>query len=241
MQWYGLFPSLHLSPGHPSLLTASTNSRRRTRCPSPKRKYISSVPSAFSCSATVSQGARFPSTIPSQSKSPPPDRQSTCAHQARSTRRRYSNPSPPVWTRRQCARYLMQAGPRCSPLSPSFSPPNFPTRYLGMSSAHCRRSPAQRGALAFPTPRDAFLTALAKAALSTRVVAALDELPQAQQTPRFPVSLEALTVGLTGSGGSSGSRTGAGLSPRNLVCLCALVARCDVSSWHAGLQLVRRA
>jgi hypothetical protein len=197
-------PSLHLSPGHPSLLTASTNSRRRTRCPSPKRKYISSVPSTSSCSATVSQGTRFPSTIPSQSKSPPPDRQSPCAHQARSPRRRYSNPSPPVWARRLCARYLMPAGPRCSPPSPSFSPPNFPTPYLAMSSARCRRSPAQRGALAFPTPRDAFLTALAKAGLSPLVVAALDELPQAQQTPRLPVSLEAL--GLASSGGSSGKQ-----------------------------------
>jgi len=48
--------------------------------------------------------------------------------------------------------------------------------------------------------RDAFLTALAKAALPPRVVAALDEPPQAQQAPRFPVSLEKLTLGLTAVG-----------------------------------------
>ena len=76
--------------------------------------------------------------------------------------------------------------------------------------------------LALPTPRDAFLTALAKAALAPRVIAALDKPPQGQQAPRSPVSLEGLTLGLAGSGGGSGSA--AGLSPRNLGCLRALVA-----------------
>jgi len=45
------------------------------------------------------------------------------------------------------------------------------------------------GCLALPTPRDAFLTALAKAALPSRVVTALDEPLQAQQTPRSPSRL----------------------------------------------------
>jgi len=54
------------------------------------------------------------------------------------------------------------------------------------------------GCLALRTPRDAFLTALAKAALPPRVVAALDEPPQGQ-APRSPVSLEGLTLGLAGT------------------------------------------
>jgi len=103
------------------------------------------------------------------------------------------------------------------------------------------------GCLALPTPRDAFLTALAKAALPPRVVAALDEPPQAQQTPRSPVSLEGLTLGLAGSGGGSGSGSGAGLSPRNLACLRALVAAAMFlagtlgSSWFAVLEALQNA
>jgi protein MON2 len=97
-----------------------------------------------------------------------------------------------------------------------------------MSSARCRRPPAQRGECAAHTTRratrDAFLTALAKAALPPRVVAALDEPPQAQQAPRFPVSPEGLTLGLTGSSGNSGRRSGVGLGQCNLACLLALVA-----------------
>jgi len=72
--------------------------------------------------------------------------------------------------------------------------------------------------------RDAFLTALAKAALPPQVVAALDEPPQAQQAAHFPVSLEGLTLGLTGSGGDSGRGGGVGLSQRNVACLLALIA-----------------
>jgi hypothetical protein len=96
-----------------------------------------------------------------------------------------------------------------------------------------------------PTPRDAFLTALAKAALPPRVVAALDEPPQAQQVPRSPVSLEGLTLSLAGSGGGSGG--GAGLSPRNLACLRALVAAAMFlagtlgSSWFAVLEALQNA
>jgi hypothetical protein len=46
------------------------------------------------------------------------------------------------------------------------------------------------GCLALPTPIDAFLTALAKAALPPRVVAVLDELQQGSSALRSPISLE---------------------------------------------------
>ena len=100
------------------------------------------------------------------------------------------------------------------------------------------------GCLALPTPRDAFLTALAKAALPPRVVAALDE-PSQGQAPRSPVSLEGLTLGLEGTGGGSGS--GAGLSPRNLGCLRALVAAAMFlagtlgPSWFVVLEALQNA
>ena len=102
------------------------------------------------------------------------------------------------------------------------------------------------GCLGLPTPRDAFLTALAKAALPPRVVAALDE-PQGQQVPRSPVSLEGLTLGLAGSGAAGGSGSGAGLSPRNLACLRALVAAAMFlagtlgPSWFAVLEALQNA
>ena len=65
---------------------------------------------------------------------------------------------------------------------------------------------------------------LAKATLPPRAVAALDEPRQAQQAPRFPISLERLMLGLTGSGRESGRGGGVGLSQRNSACLLALVA-----------------
>ena len=96
VQWHGLLSSPHLNPRHPFLLTASTRWARQTRRPSPKRTYTSSASNASSCSviASASQGIRFPSTTPSQSRSPPPDHRSPYTHQARSTRRLYPNPSP---------------------------------------------------------------------------------------------------------------------------------------------------
>ncbi|KAH9018228.1 hypothetical protein EDB83DRAFT_2528502 [Lactarius deliciosus] len=95
------------------------------------------------------------------------------------------------------------------------------------------------GCLVLPTPRDAFLTALAKAALPPRVVAALDDIPQTPST-RSPVSLEGLTLGLAGAGGPPQPP---GLSARNLACLCALVAAALFLagtlglSWFAVLEL----
>ena len=73
---------------------------------------------------------------------------------------------------------------------------------------------------------DVFLTALAKAALPSRVVAALNEPPQAQRAPRFPISLEPLMLSLTGSGRDSGRGrgSGVGLSQRNSACFLALIA-----------------
>ena len=103
------------------------------------------------------------------------------------------------------------------------------------------------GCLALPTPRDAFLTALAKAALPPRVVAALDEPQQASPALRSPVSLEGLTLGLAGGGGGGGAPQPPGLSPRNLACLRALVAAALFlagtlgSSWFAVLEALQNA
>ncbi|KAH9013194.1 hypothetical protein EDB84DRAFT_1533406 [Lactarius hengduanensis] len=99
------------------------------------------------------------------------------------------------------------------------------------------------GCLALPTPRDAFLTALAKAALPPRVVAALDDIPQTPST-RSPVSLEGLTLGLAGAGGPPQPP---GLSARNLACLRALVAAALFlagtlgPSWFAVLEALQNA
>ena len=88
-------------PCHLSLLVAPTGSTRQTCRPSPERVYTSLAPNASSRSATTSQGTRFSSTTPLQSRSPMPDRRSPCAHQTRSTHRRYPNPSPCAWARRR--------------------------------------------------------------------------------------------------------------------------------------------
>lgn len=103
------------------------------------------------------------------------------------------------------------------------------------------------GSLALPTPRDAFLTALAKAALPPRVVAALDEPMQASLSVRSPVSLEGFTLGLAGGGGGGAAPQPPGLSPRNLACLRALVAAALFlagtlgSSWFAVLEALQNA
>jgi hypothetical protein len=110
---------------------------------------------------------------------------------------------------------------------------------LGALQALARAS----GCLGLPTPRDAFLTALAKAALPPRVVAAFDEPPQTP-TPRSPVSLEGLTLGLAGA---SVPPQPPGLSTRNLACLRALVAAAMFlagtlgSSWFAVLEALQNA
>jgi hypothetical protein len=99
------------------------------------------------------------------------------------------------------------------------------------------------GCLALPTPRDAFLTALAKAALPSRVVAALDDPPQTPSA-RSPVSLEGLTLGLAGG---TGPPQPPGLSSRNLACLRALVAAALFlagtlgPSWFAVLEALQNA
>jgi hypothetical protein len=103
------------------------------------------------------------------------------------------------------------------------------------------------GYLALPTPRDAFLTALAKAALPPRVVAALDEPQPPSSASRSPVSLEGLTLGLAGGGGGGATPQPPGLSPRNLACLRALVAAALFlagtlgSSWFAVLESLQNA
>ncbi|KAH9955063.1 hypothetical protein BC827DRAFT_1271999 [Russula dissimulans] len=80
------------------------------------------------------------------------------------------------------------------------------------------------GCLALPTPRDAFLTALAKAALPPRVAAELDE---------------------PGGGGGGGPPQLPGLSQHNLACLRALVAAAVFlagmlgPSWFAVLEALQ--
>ncbi|KAI9452204.1 hypothetical protein F5148DRAFT_1237059 [Russula earlei] len=102
------------------------------------------------------------------------------------------------------------------------------------------------GCLSLPTPRDAFLTALAKAALPPRVVAALDEPAQAPPVGRSPVSLEGLTLGLAGGGGGATASQPPGLSHRNLACLRAFVAAALFlsgtlgPSWFADYVLTTR-
>ena len=125
-------------------------------------------------------------------------------------------------------------------LTTNLSDPLF-DHVLGALQALARAA----GCLALPKPRDAFLTALTKAALPLRVVAALDEPPQGQHAPRSTVSVEGLTLSLPGSGAGSGS--GAGLSPRNLGYLRALVAAAMFlagtlgPSWFVVLEALQNA
>jgi hypothetical protein len=81
------------------------------------------------------------------------------------------------------------------------------------------------GFLALPTPHDAFLTALAKAARPPHIVAARDEPPQAQPTALPCLAQgEGLTHGLPGRGGGGAQPQPPGLNPRNLACTRALAA-----------------
>ncbi|KAH9955055.1 hypothetical protein BC827DRAFT_1262095 [Russula dissimulans] len=123
------------------------------------------------------------------------------------------------------------------PLDPSTLPETVPARALARAA----------GCLALPTRRDAFVTALAKAALPPRVVAALDEPPLPTPMARSPVSLEGLTLGLAGGGGGGGPPQPPGLSQRNLACLRALVAAAVFlagtlgPSWFAVLEALQNA
>lgn len=72
------------------------------------------------------------------------------------------------------------------------------------------------GMLALPTPRDAFLTSLAKAAIPARVVSSLESYIE-PSTPRTAASFSE-NLGLTGPAQSPG------LSERNMACLKVLVA-----------------
>ena len=92
------------------------------------------------------------------------------------------------------------------------------------SSERSRPSPTQRGVPWYPL-RVTRSSPLAKATLPPRVISALDRPPQAPSPPRTPyspVSLESPTLGLAG---------GAGLRPRKLACLRALVS--TASFWLA--------
>ena len=165
VQWYGL---LHLSPRHLFLLTALTSLTRQTRHLSAKLSYTSSMSNTSSRSATGLTGYVTPLYNTLAVKQPPPDLRSRYAHQARSTCRRYPNPSPPMWACRQCTQFF---SPRFSPLSPSFSPPFFPNPLFGGVPGAPQALARPVSALHCPRPQNAFLAALAKDALPPRVVA----------------------------------------------------------------------
>ena len=188
MQWYGLLTFLHLSPCHPFHFTASTSSTRQMRRPSPKHTHTCLASNASSRSTTASQGTQFPSTTPPQSRSPPPSRWSSCAHHAHLTHRRYPNPSLPAWACRQCAQCFIHASCRLARAARAARRSLLPSHHKAFRPMiwRCRRRAA--GCPALRMPRDAFLTALAKAAFPPRVVAALDEPPKARQAPRSAVS-----------------------------------------------------
>ncbi len=122
----------------------------------------------------------------------------------------------------------------------------YPSTRLFPSKSHPLALPSPFACQARWIPRHYLqpsLTALAKAALPSRVVAALDETPQTPST-RSPVSLEGLTLGLAGS---SGPPQPPGLSARNLACLRALVAAALFlagtlgPSWFAVLEALQNA
>lgn len=174
MQWCGLLPSLSLSRRHPSLFTAPASSTRPSCCPFPKGPYTSSASDALSRSATAPQGMRFPSTITPQSRSPPPDRQNLCTHWAPSTHQRYPNSSPLTWSAdsaREAQRRLTGAA------GSSFLTTNLSVSISAMSSAHCRRSSAQRGALHYPR-RATRSSPHFQVAFRPRIIAPLDNPPQ---------------------------------------------------------------
>jgi hypothetical protein len=142
---------------------------------------------------------------------PPPDRQSPCVHQARSARRR--DPNQIQGHGRQCTRWwrwwLVKTGwpvlltTLFFLLKPFTINPSDPP--FGETPSRCRRSPAQRDALRRPC-RATRSSPLSKAALPSRDVAATlrsTNYPQAQQARRSPVSLEGLTLDLTGSRGGA--------------------------------------
>ena len=171
-------------------------------------------------------------TLATRVKDPPTDRLPPCAHQlARpvDTTLFRARPHGP-----QTVRAMLHAGCSALPAPLSFVlTTNLP-------------NPQFRDVICALGPCTA-LTALATAALSPCIAAALDEAPQARQAPRSPVSLDGLTPSLPGSGEGSGSGRGALLIPRNLGCLCTPVAAAMFlagmldSGWFAALEALRTA
>ena len=172
LQWYGLLPSPHPRPRHPFLHTALTSSTRQTRRPSPKRTYTSSAYDASSRFETASQGTRFPSTTASQSRSPPPDRRTAGA------RVRASPLNPSTLSASEPARVGLQTVcARVNAVWPALLAALSFLLIANLSDSlfgDVLKAPCTAGCLALSPPRDAFLPALAKAALPPRVVAALD-------------------------------------------------------------------
>jgi hypothetical protein len=211
------------------LLSVSIDQLDKAPRSSRRRIYISFPCNASSHSPTASRG------IPSPLQHP-------CVH--RPTGPYYAarkRASPGLATNCACDAEPKLPRASCSPLlTPYHEPLRLHHRALQMLARAA-------GRFAPPTTRDTFLTALAKAALPPRVVAALDVSQHASSALRSPVSLDGLTFGLAGGGGGGAAPHPPGLSPRNLACLRALLAAAlfldgtPGSSWFAVLAVRQNA
>jgi hypothetical protein len=141
-----------------------------------------STPIFLACSVSspspmASQRMRFPYTTPLQSKRISPARPSSCVHLVHSTRRRSPKPSLPGKDRARDAELRLLAALSFLLLTTNLSDPLFGDVLGALEALACAG-----GFLALPTPRDAVLTTLAKAALPPRVVAALPCLARGVHT-----------------------------------------------------------
>ncbi|KIY67422.1 hypothetical protein CYLTODRAFT_422528 [Cylindrobasidium torrendii FP15055 ss-10] len=97
------------------------------------------------------------------------------------------------------------------------------------------------GMLGLTTPRDAFLTSLAKLAVPPRVLSALETYDAVPQTPRSTVAEVAENFGLSAATGPPG------LSERNILCLKIFLASVMFlagslgASWYSILEVVQNA
>ena len=226
MQWPSLIraPSQHRPP------------RQDRRAVHPQSLYIYRITSpasnSTSRSATASRVRDFPLQYPHGPEPPPPPGRLITGGPMRSpgpfdtTRRRYSNPSPSAWASRQCVQCLMPADARCSPLSPSSSPPTFrpsTRRYSQRVAGAC----PQRGALHCPR-----CATRSSPCLQNPPSHHASSLRSTNHYKRSPVSLEGLTLGLRRQ--RCGQRKRRRTELAQFVVLRCTRRCCGVSSWHAG-------
>ena len=170
------------------------------------------------CLVSLSDGfTGYTFTTPSRSENHPRVHPSPCMHRAHSILPTALPETEPARAKLRTVRVMLNIGSLSFLLTTNLSDFIFFDVLSALQTLAC---PA--GCLTPPTPRDAFLTSLPKAALLPRVVAALDEPQQASSILRSPVSLKGLTLGLVG-GGRRSRTTDPGLSARNLTCLRAFV------------------